>query len=108
MAPTSSRNSVPCSAAATLPSMRRVAVAREEPLRERREMARHALDGHAVLLGERSGCPALEVEDAARRILPDRRAEHRLDARDPHAAPVAEALVEERRRRDDRPPGRDR
>src|SRR5207245_7868066 len=38
----------------------------------------------------------------------DRRAQHRLDVAEPHALALAEALVEEGRRRDYRPPRGDR
>src|SRR5207244_5676593 len=62
-----------------------------------------------VVLGEEAVPGAvLEVEDAARRTVADGGAQHGLDLPEAHAFPRAEALVEQRRRRDDRLPGRDR
>src|SRR5581483_8047854 len=86
-----------------------LALARQQPLGEGREVFRDELDGRPILLRERPGLRStLQVENAERRILADRRAEDRFDAPDPDAAAVAEALVEKRRRRDDRASRRER
>src|SRR5262249_11557019 len=63
----------------------------------------------AVIVRERE--PArrlLQVEDPARRIIADRRAEDRLDVAELDAVEAAEALVEHRRVGDDRLPGGER
>src|SRR5205823_5068838 len=84
-------------------------LAGEDAVDERGQVAREGLGPRPVVLGEEAVSGAvLEVEDAARRIVADGRAQHGLDLPDAHALPRAEALVEQRRRRDDRLPGRER
>ena len=83
---------------------RRVArlLAHEETVGERRQLTRKELGDVAVTVGERE-CTrgSLQVEHADRRILSDRRAEHRLDALQAHAFARLEPAVEQGRRRDD-------
>src|SRR6185369_15184056 len=81
----------------------------EQRVGERCEMAREDLGVRTILLGERAGGrPALEIEDAERRITSDRRTQDLLDVRDLDAALVAKAGVEKRRRGHDRLAGRER
>jgi len=64
----------------------------------------HGLD---VLVGERTWLvPPLQVRDPERRIDADRGTDHGFDVSDAHAAAIAEARVEERRRCHDRASGR--